>query len=591
MEGERLDTARALLLGQAHRMTEPHRNRFTETGLAHLLAVSGLHTGFMLLIVLALSRVVGLGPHGCAWVGMVSVVLYAGLTGFRPPVVRASTMAVFILAALTMARYTSSLAALATAAFVTLLVDPRNILRVDWQLSYVCVLSIILLTGPIYAVLPGGAKSRFLDPAHTDPEPWWRPWVRYYLVLPVAVVLAVQLGLIPFQLYYFRQFNWLAPITNTAGLALTLAGMTASLATATLGWIPGLGKASALASDAALAGLNGMARWIHDDGLGMLHMRPLGIPALGIYYALLLGGGFLRTGRGEHGGLDGRQRASLFIRTAGMVALLVWAPRADRSDQGLDLYMLDVGQGDALVVRAPTDRVMVVDAGAGHPLQAGRNVVAPFLQCIGRRRIDCLVATHADADHIGGMPYLVRHFEIGLMLEGPDQSDSQVYQALLRQRQDRPIQTRRVRSGHQLDGFEPVEIRLLGPPAGVTDGNNASLVILLTLGEVKILLAGDLEASGEAKLLRPNPAGDIDVLKVGHHGSASGTTREWLQALRPEVALISAGRNNPYGHPAPEVIERLKQARALPCRTDRQGAIWVHTQGQRIRVFRFAGQE
>ena len=581
--------ARALLIGETQWLPPSAYESFRQTGLIHILSVSGLHTAIVLAILLACARLAGLGPRACIACGILGLLLYLALTGFRPPVMRATVMAIFMLSGFTLGRVATPLASAALAAFVTLLLDPRNILRVDWQLSYICMLSIVLFAAPLHELL-FPFMQRTPSPADPDTHP---PPPRHYtdkfLSLPLSVTLAVQIGIIPLQVWHFQQVNPLAPLNNLLSATLTFFSVLGALGAGLFGAVPFLGAAFGALAEGSLAAL----LWTIDQLArlpgGVIHYPAMAWPLAFIYCLLLLGGAWLLFGRAPEARLDPRQRASGLVSLVALFALMLWAPLfATRAlASGLNVYVLDVGQGDGTVVRFPNGATMVVDAGKNTPHDHGKLTVGPALAAFGVERIDCLVATHADADHIGGIPWLLDHFPVQTMLVGPDERDSGIYDAM-EARMTRVPTVLRGSGGGTLQGFGGVSARVLGPVPGL-EGNDASIVLELKYGDCEMLLTGDLEARGEKKLLTENQMRDVEVLKVGHHGSNSSSTDALLAAIRPELAVISAGRRNIYGHPAPEVLSRLQEHNAAIARTDQMGAIWIATNGRRVSVFRYIG--
>ena len=580
LAAEEAALARALLLGEADRIEPGRRDRFAQAGFAHLLAVSGVHVGLILMLFVGAGRACMLRPRGVAIAAIAGVLFYAALTGFRPPVARAAWMYTFMLGGYCLRRTTTPLASLAAAVFFSLLAAPRNLLRLDWQLSHLCLFALIVFAPPLYGTLRAAAGERGRVEPLAEPPGVLRRLINHWVLLPLAASLAVQLGLLPLQVAAFRQFNPVSLLTNLVAIPLTSWAVWGAALVAVAGEWTGA-----------------LARWPLDalgslaDALGtrptLLATPPLApVAILAAFYLLLLAGRWLRGG--AEGELPGPAlRRSLWAHGAGGaaffgVALAVFGWIKAPAPDLIDLYMLDVGQGDALVLRAG-GQVMVIDAG---PPGRGRTVVAPFLRQLGVGRIDCLVATHADADHIGGMAELVRSFPVGLLVEGPDVAESETFAELREEVAAAGLRDWKARAGEKLAGFEPARVELLGPLAGLDD-NDASLAILATLGEVDLLLAGDLEAAGERALLAAARLPDIEILKVAHHGSRSGTGVGLLAAARPELGLISAGKGNRYGHPAGEVLERLETAGTAVARTDRDGSLWIRTDGKKWWLYRF----
>jgi competence protein ComEC len=620
LRGEELALARALLLGEAGLLSLDRREEFARIGLAHLLAVSGMNTGYVLLVLLALARLCLLSPRAGAWVGIVGLIGYTALTGFQPPVVRAATMGAFIMLGFALGRFTTSLSSLATATFLTLLLSPRNLLRLDWQLSYACALSIILLAPPLYELVALKKRGDPSKPVQNQPTPaWYRTFERLllflllplvlfkvdrhqwipaccrtinqWLLLPLAVVVAVQLGLMPIQWCYFQRFSVWTPLANLVGVPLTMFAFIGAMATAVVGRIPLLGIVAGAPTHWCLAALTSTVSFFNTLPLAAVNLRPLPLWLIATYYLLLLGTAGLLTGRARFLLLDVRQRASLAIRIAACCALLAVAPLLVGARGGwLDFYMLDVGQGDSLVARFPNGRVMVIDAGNPAPADQGRLTVSPFLRALGIDRIDCLLATHFDADHVGGMPYLLDQFDVGVLVAGPDPATSKEFQDLEQAVRRHAVPVIPIRPGERLEGFGEVTVRVLGAARG-KKGNDASVVLLLDDRAVQILAVGDLEATGERQLLAQGVLPDVEALKVGHHGSRTSTSEAFLAAVRPEVALISVGRHSRYGHPVPEVIDRLRRHGILVCRTDLLGTIWLRSDGRWLETLAFASPD
>ncbi len=577
--------ARAFFLGEAERLELADRDAFRATGLSHLMAVSGFNTALVLLVILVFARIFGMPPRPAIGVGMLAIAVFTALTGFEPPVVRAAFMSFFILTAYLLGRPGGTLSGFAAAVFVSLVLEPRNLLRIDWQLSYSCVLSLLLFTGPLLHLL---GKSLAIESEKTleIPTNVWRRIFQRWLLLPLAATFAVQLGLLPLQLYYFRQINLLFPLANLVGIALGSAAMISLTMLVLIGWIPWFAIAATWAASICLELLMQFIRALQSAHAAQVPSPPMPLPIMFLFYMVLLSGCWVRFSSGPESETSGKRH--LIFRLAALLLVLAWLPvlmGAGRSG-GFDLYLLDVGQGDAIVIRAPNQRVMVIDAGRNHPRDEGRFTVGPFLDALGIRRIDVLVATHADADHIGGIPWLLSHYDVGCVLHGPDVSSSHVFAATRAIELQRHVPVYQVEWGAVLRGFGPLDIHCIAPVPGL-DNNDASIVLLLNYLKTDIMLTGDLGVRGEQAILRAGLARHIEVLKVGHHGSRTASSEGFLNALRPELALISVGAHNRYGHPAPEVLERFNQHHIPAFRTDQCGTLWLHSDGKKIALYSY----
>jgi competence protein ComEC len=276
-----------------------------------------------------------------------------------------------------------------------------------------------------------------------------------------------------------------------------------------------------------------------------------------------------------------------------MTALLTWAAvfagvarRVPDSAHGLTLHFLDVGQGDAAALRTPAGRWVLIDAGpADGRSDAGLRVVSPFLSRQGAARVELALLSHAHADHIGGLQSVLDQKPVGQVLEPGRLTGEAVYLELLSRLESDAIPWRAVRDGtrFELDG---VRFTVLHPSAAwegwAEDLNEDSAVLLVEYAGFRALFAGDAGLPVESRL--KGRVGQVDVLKVGHHGSRWATGGEWLAELRPRVAIISSGRNNGYRHPHAEVLERLTRAGAGIWRTDERGTITVRADSSRVTV-------
>jgi competence protein ComEC len=385
---------------------------------------------------------------------------------------------------------------------------------------------------------------------------------RGWLAAAVAVSAAAQLAVLPISLAHFNQLSTIGVLANLgvvplAGLAtvLGLVAVAAGLVSEALaGWLFAaawpilLLLRSVVAAAAAVPGAV-----IHEPAPG-----PLAIAAYVGALALGLGAWRLRETRLR---LARRLAIGAIALATASVLVTLW-PALRPADGRLRITVLDVGQGDAIVVEGPDGRTVLVDAGAGGPyrLDAGERVVAPFLWNRGILRLAAVVVTHDDADHAGGMAAVRERFTVRERWDGAAEAG--------------PL---------ALGGA------VITPLATAAEGgNDAARVLRVDFGLVSVLLASDVEATGEHALVASGAPLGATVLKVPHHGSRTSSGAALLAAVHPSVAIVSVGRRNPYGHPDAGVLARLATTGADVYRTDHDGALLLETNGRTLTVTRWA---
>lgn len=506
-----------LVLGDKRGLEEAYP-LFQRAGLAHLLALSGLHVGF-----LVGSAVLVLFPMG-RWRYLLALgllPLYLWLADPSPSLLRASLMAALSLLGLFLGLGAAGvLQALGLALFLQLLWLPQALLGLSLQLSYLAVLGMGL-------VLPA------LNPPRGPLRPLWGS---------LAATLAAQALLVPLLLHRFGLLPLLSPLTNLLALPLTALLVPLGFLKLLLGaplapLVEPLGRGLLLLAQVGSQGP--LLRW------GTL--SPAGFA---LYYL-----GLLPLGLALYRLLPWRQ--ALVLASLPVAASLLAA-----KPQPLDLWALDVGQGDALLARMGGAEVLV---DGGRPEQGERVVRA--LRALGVEALEVLVATHPDQDHYGGLLRVVEEVPVGLALLSPTFAPTHpLAQAL----EARGVPTLRPGKGTRLRvGQGHLEVLWPGRLSG--EDNRDGLVLLLEMGGFRALLLADAPQAVEGEL----QVGPVTVLKGSHHGSRTGTGEELLQDARPQIALLGVGRGNPYGHPHPETLARLADQGVRVYRTDLHGAIRV----------------
>jgi len=248
----------------------------------------------------------------------------------------------------------------------------------------------------------------------------------------------------------------------------------------------------------------------------------------------------------------------------------------------LQVDVLDVGQGDAILIRTPADRNILIDGGTGGV------ELEPLLRGLGVSSLAMIIATHPHADHIGGLDEIITSMPPKVFVDNGQTHSTATYRTLMEAVESQDVQYATATNGWSKELDDGIVIEFLGPPSpnitgSRSDLNSNSVIARLTHGDQCFLFTGDAEEPTES-ILRQRGIEPCNVLKVAHHGSAHSTTREWLRAVQPEIALISCGASNRYGHPAEETLDRLASSGALTYRTDLHGTIHLESDGSSVTV-------
>lgn len=279
----------------------------------------------------------------------------------------------------------------------------------------------------------------------------------------------------------------------------------------------------------------------------------------------------------------------VFALLAVNAAAVFWRFAIPSAPQTLRVTFLDVGQGDAAVIESPGGKIILVDTGGvSHESgdDEGRRTVAPFLRSRGINRIDMILLSHPHLDHIGGAATLLTLFPVGLLMDNGQDADKPPVATILTAAQTHHIAYRAARRGQIIELGDGAVLRVLAPTEAETHGsvNNGSMVLRLEYKQTAFVFTGDAELDEEDDMVTDKMPLACDALKVGHHGSDSSTTPEFLAEAHPHFAIVSVGKHNLYGHPRPDILERLSASGAKTYRTDENGAVICVSDGATVKV-------
>ena len=550
--GARAPLVEALVLGRRGDLDPALRTRFVDAGLAHLLAISGLHVGLVAGWLLWGARMAGAG-RGAWIVAAACTWCYVGLLGFPAPATRAAGFVTLYGLSRVRQRNPAPGAVLAVAMLAVMLLSPRSITGVGTWLS-------------VFAVLGAAGVVRHLPPRLQ----------RSRVATLAATSVGATLGTAPITALVFGSLAPIGVLTNLVAVPLAGIAVPGVFASLVFGGTLAGGAGVGLAAIERVAAIGAAVPGGHLEGTaGMAFAAPWGALALVVTW-------FVRR-RPTWAVVERRALATGVIGAWAAFVMVAWPARDGNGV--LTMYVLDVGQGDAIALRSPRGRWILIDGGPrGTAGDAGVRVVLPFLRAHGVRELDAVIVSHGDADHLGGVPAVLRRTPTARVLEPGQPLTSALYAEFLATTHDIGTAWTPARAGDTLE-VDGVTLAILHPSAGwirrELRPNENSVVVRVSYRAFDAILTGDAGWPAESALVATTT--QVEVLKVGHHGSAGSSTERWLDVVRPKAAVVSVGQNG-YGHPAPVVLGRF-DTRGIPLfRTDRGGTVTIRTDGGYFQV-------
>ena len=580
----------AMLFGGYEGIRPELLEAFTVTGIVHILSVSGSHITLMAGTANIVGNLLHLPSGATAVLATGVIVLYSLLAGAIPPVIRSALMGILTLLALTLGRERDAQHILGLTALGLLLYSPLWLFDISFQLSFGATAGLLYLAPPL--------RERL------------RQRLPVFVADSLAVTIGAQLSVLPIIAWYFNVLSLssllanllIAPIVEWIIVAGLLAGLAASL-------VPLLGKLIFLLSSVVLGVVYELSRWVAALPGSQIYMPTFSWWGVILYYMglcwlamveenrdrLLVGfGGRYLLDKGQKLGYT---KGWLSVCLLVTMAVLFGCWQLWGNNKEMQVHFIDVGQGDSALVITPHGRAFMVDTGGVREgsYDIGSRVDVPYLLHYGVKQLDYIFLTHAHDDHAGGVRGILPKIPVGAIGIGHEGAGDylQVFGTGEAGKIKKLLVPLQEGSNIELDG---VRIEILYSPESrqvqasqlKATGNEFSNLIRVSYGEASFLFTGDLVAEQEKQVLANGINVASTVLKVGHHGSRTSSSQEFLTAVHPGWAVISCGYNNSFGHPHKEILNRLANCtEAEVLRTDKQGAVVFRTDGKRIKVKSF----
>lgn len=566
-EPETAGLLRGLLLADRSEIDFELKTQFINSGVIHVLAVSGLHVGYILLIFIFLFGRFNIYLR--TFLISAGLLLFMFITGVPPSVFRATVMALVILIAFLTNRSTNLLNSISLAAIIILLVDPSEIFNPGFQLSFSAVLSIAI----IYPIIE--KQINYLNISNRTLR-----GIIYF----IGVSLSAQIGTLPFTLAYFGKLSVIALLANlivipAIGIVIALAftSLFVSLISLTMASYFAVVNDVIVSILFKIISFTGNLKysfiWIPDYSLfdAVLFYLIIAILVFIIKYSI-------------------NWKAKLIITFLAVINIVYLSSIDDISllpDNKLSIMMIDVGQGDAILIKLPNNKIALIDGGDVTPFfDNGERIIIPLLRYLEIKKIDYGFITHLDSDHLGGFVSIIYNDLVNeLFIPKPDTTSQSIKLDRFLEKQNANVNY----YSREIYDFGGARLYVLNDDNdefyNSLSSNDKSGLMKLVYGNVSFLFTGDIEKKAEDYYVKKyGQFLDADILKVPHHGSKTSSTIQFLNLVSPEISLISAGIKNSFNHPSPEIIERMGNYNSKVYRTDSSGAILFYSDGSNIEI-------
>jgi len=569
------DIVKAIILGKRQLLPDTLTEKFKRSGVFHILAVSGLHVGLIATACFAFLSLFRIPQKFVCSITICLVIIYAGIVGFRPSVIRAALIIVLYLFARIIDRDSDILNLLAISALVILLINPTMLWDVGFQLTFIVTASIVYL-------LP---KWELVFHQKSNLWKFYHSLTGKFILVPILVTLSAQIASQPLIAHYFNRIYISSFLSNLPVALLTWYITSVSFATIIGGliWQP-IGQLFGYATFPAIELLLKAINFFSNIPFAEIKVNTPKFVFFVLYISI-----FFAVINWRWLWCEKRKTIAIACIII-LICITYWTFQP--SKKLLQVTFLDVGQGDSIFVHLPDGRNLLFDGGMKTSnYDAGEMVLEPFLRYYGTGKIDAVILTHPHNDHAGGLFHILENFKVDHFVarDRVNQKDL-IYEKLCEIAEENRIElidnTKRLSMDSDIIQIEFMPELKISSNEPESDANNNSIVLKICYGKMIFLFTGDIEAEAEQKLINLGIDLNADVLKAPHHGSITSSTERFVRTVNPKYVIFNVGVRNRFGFPSPIVTNRYRKLGAEIFRTDRDGAITFYTDGKRTWIKR-----
>ncbi len=563
----------ALVVGDDREIDENIEQEYKKAGMVHLLVVSGGHISFLIMLVTYILEFINIGKNKSKYAMIFIIIIYIFITGCTPSVLRAGIATIIITVAGLIGRSNDTLTTIGFVALILILENPNTVYSLSFELSFVGAIGIILGYPKLNEIIKKALPEKVSE--------------------AVSLTISAQLFVTPITLYNFNTIYLGGLISNI--FSMSLAGiimMYGILLFPIYLLIPPFGKALAVPLELLIKIMNKIAN-IFSDIPGFNYTLPTpSLLQIAIYYMVLFyvldidERIFIKriTNLPQISQKNGYKK--LITIFCGVMSILIVAFAANILPNPLEIAMIDVGHGDSILITTPHRKCILIDTGDsyvsnGKRYDMGERTVLPYILKKGFSKIDFLILSHLDSDHIGGFNSIISNIKVdkvGISINNKVKEKGENIEKIIESHSKKIY----LKKGQKFT-IDGIKFTVLAPKKvkEVTDENNDSIVILMEYQGIKTLFMGDMESGAEEELIKDNRDLDVDVLKLGHHGSITSTTEKLVKITTPEISLISVGTRF-KSIPSETVLNRLRSVNSKVYRTDKMGEVIVKISNSKL---------